>query len=673
MLTSMAAKNPGRQSAENAAQPWGPDNPHPLSRMRKELIWQGKYDEWGNRREVDVAASALPILRLECVDPPTGAATTDGFRNRLISGDNKIVMASLLAEFAGKIDLIYIDPPFDVGVDFTMALPIGDKRESADEKTAPLKLTAYRDSWGHGAESYAAVMFDRVTLAKKCLAETGSFFVHCDWRIEQVWRTLLDEVFGADHFRNQIVWTYGGSGRGAKAIAAQFPRNHDVILWYSKSDRWTYKPQYTKKAVPIEMAAKAGYQKDARGRWFKTAPRGDYTDASIAALDAEDRIYKTRNGSVRIKYFLRSDGKRVFENVMVGDAWNDIPDAMHLPEGERTDYATQKPLALLERVIASASNEGDLVADFFAGSGTTAVAAEKLGRRWIAADLGRFALHSTRKRMIATQRALRDAGKPCRGFDVLGFGVHERKRWFRETIDSTADKYRLTILDYFEAEAIKPSHSINPLIAGRRGKALVHVSEIDVVFSAVAARAVTQAAAEVGAKEVFCLVWEFETDTRQRVAELEAETGVKTHVLPLPSELMERGPNHAPPWVGVPLLEVDPVFHQLTSGSEVRAVDIKLKTFLPSQPLDKSKTALMHQPGKNAIDFIDFWAIDFDWDASKDQFNHHWQDFRTRKNRSLKTQSDAGHRYPNSGIYAVCVRVIDVFGRESSTVLNVTV
>ncbi len=179
---------------------WGPENPHPLSKMSTELVWEGKYDEYGNRRQVDVAGCAMPMQKIETIDEPRSEAAAKGkqdllafekettrlddFRNRLIWGDNKLVMASLLEEFKGKIDLIYIDPPFDVGADFTMDVPIGDEKETVEKDQSTLEMVAYRDMWGKGTDSYLHMMFERLTLMKELLSEQGSIYVHCDWRDE---------------------------------------------------------------------------------------------------------------------------------------------------------------------------------------------------------------------------------------------------------------------------------------------------------------------------------------------------------------------------------------------------------------------------------------------------------------------------------------------------------
>ena len=197
---------------------FGPGNPHPLSQMRTELVWEGKYDEYGRRREVDIAGSAMPLQKIETVDEPASRlgdqaglfnpaqAHSDEFRNRLIWGDNKLVMASLLKEFKGKIDLIYIDPPFDVGADFTMNVPIGDESETVGKDQSTLEMVAYRDMWGKGTDSYLHMMYERLVLMRELLSEQGSIYIHLGPQVMEYVRAIADEVFGRDNFRNLVTW-----------------------------------------------------------------------------------------------------------------------------------------------------------------------------------------------------------------------------------------------------------------------------------------------------------------------------------------------------------------------------------------------------------------------------------------------------------------------------------
>ncbi len=188
---------------------YGPHNPHPLSTLRTELVWEGKYDEYGQRREVDIAGCAMPMQKIESIDEPRRAAAATGqlelfeqqnpkqddFRNRLIWGDNKLVMASLLQEFKGKVDLIYIDPPFDVGADFSMSVAIGDEKESVPKDQSTLEMVAYRDTWGKGKDSYLHMMYERFALFKELLSQTGSIYVHLDSRMSHYIKAVLLDVY----------------------------------------------------------------------------------------------------------------------------------------------------------------------------------------------------------------------------------------------------------------------------------------------------------------------------------------------------------------------------------------------------------------------------------------------------------------------------------------------
>jgi len=213
--------------------------------MKTELIWEGKYDEYGNRRTVDIAGCAMPLQKIETIDEPASRAQVQGnlfdpvkahrddFRNRLIWGDNKLVMASLLKEFKGKVDLIYIDPPFDVGADFTMNVPFGDSRETIGKDQSALEMVAYRDMWGKGTDSYLHIMYERLVLMRDMLTEKGSIYIHCDWRVGYYLRLLLDEVFGVDNFINEIIWKHQIMGG---AHGRRYPKAHEIILWYGKNE-----------------------------------------------------------------------------------------------------------------------------------------------------------------------------------------------------------------------------------------------------------------------------------------------------------------------------------------------------------------------------------------------------------------------------------------------------
>jgi DNA modification methylase len=624
---------------------WGPTNPHPLSKMHTELVWEGKYDEFGRRREVDVAALSMPMQRIETVDEPRQRAAATGnlelfekqlagkkrddFRNRLIWGDNKLVMASLLKEFKGKVDLFYIDPPFDVGADFTMDVPIGDNKETIFKDQSCLEMVAFKYMWGKDTNSYLHMMFERLSLIKDLLRDTGSIFVHCDWRVNYMLHGMLNEIFSGN-LRNEIIWCYTGPGSPGMS---QYSRKHDNIYWYSvKATGFKFRDAQIR--VPHDEKTQANFKAGLRGSGFI----GDNYDLP--------------------------EGK-------IPEDWWEMAIAARYPVDGiiRTGYATEKPWPLIERIINTCTDEGDLVADVFCGGGTTGAVAERMGRRWIMADLGRFAIHTSRKRMIELQRKLHNEGKSYRAFDVHNLGRYERQWWQKDRLKGAEAEHRRVVLEFFKAEVLTGAPS--PLLHGRKGGAFCHVDGLDSIFTREEASAVAKAVAQAGGREVFCLAWEFEMELRQHCLALEAELGVKMKLIPIPREIMEKNRTSPPPFLEMALLEAGTVIKK-AKGKTV--VDVKLTKFLPSlaEVPSKELEELKERAVKSGFDFIDFWAVDFDWHPNQ-PFHHDWQDYRTRKDRSLKTVSDAGHVYDKSGKHTICVKVVDVFGCDTSITLDVEV
>ncbi|HEX04158.1 MAG TPA: site-specific DNA-methyltransferase [Bacteroidetes bacterium] len=692
-------------SPTNPQEPWGPDNPHPLSKVKTELVWEGKYDEWGNRREVDVAGSAMPLQRIETVDEPRSRASAKGetfamqfdeettrlddFRNQLIWGDNKLVMASLLKDFKGKVDLIYIDPPFDVGADFAMKVPIGDRNDSLIKDQSILEMVAYRDIWGKGSDSYLHMIYERLLLCRELLSETGSLYIHLDWHVVHYVKPVLDEIFGRSGnssdagFRSEIIW----KSTSAHSDSRRYGSIHQNILFYSKGESWTWndpRQDYDDKYVENYFR-----YTDETGRKFKSGDLSAYglqgggyeyewkghtklwrcPSSTMERLDKEGRIYYTKNGIARLKqYFDESNG------MPAQSIWDD-KSVQYVVSwgGEKLPYETQKSEGLLRRIIEASSNEGDLVADFFCGSGTTGAVAERLGRRWIMCDLGRFAIHTSRKRLIGLQRDLHEQGKPYRAFDVYNLGRYERQWWQKNRLRGADEEHRRVVLEFFKAEVLDPTRTPSPLIHGRKGLALCHVDGIDSIFTREEAEAVAKAVQQAGGKECYCLAWEFEMELRLVTERLKVETGVKLKLVQIPREIMEKNRTTPPPWLEVAVLEAEPVYHTDDNGQ--RTVDVKITSFIPSlaEVPTKELEAIKERAAKSGMDFIDFWAVDFDYNpANPDEvFEHHWQDYRTRKDRSLKTISDAAHIYKTDGPHTICLKVVDTFGCDTSITLKV--
>ncbi len=643
-----------------STQPFGPGNPHPLSTLKTELVWEGKYDEFGNRREVDAAGLTMPLQRIETVDEPrarveaqgglfdTAKSHLDDFRNMLIWGDNNLVAASLLKDFKGKVDLIYIDPPFDVGSDFTMRVPIGDAGEAAVEKDqSALEMVAYLDTWGRGTDSYVHMMYERIATLRDLLSTTGNFYVHCDRRVVHFLRSICDEIFGPQNLRNEIIWCYRGGGTPEKAFAEK----HDTILRYSVSEDY----------------------------YFDVDPvRVPYSEASRERLEHETNVF--RGERVYTGYRPHEGGKHP-------EDWWTIQPIMPSEKMERVDFPTQKPVELIQRIVDSSCPPNGLVLDAFSGSGTTAAVAEGLRvgrhadkpagtdkylfftapRKWIAIDLGRFGIHTARKRLIDIQRGLHSESKPYRAFDVFNLGRYERQWWQKARLIGADEDHRRVVLEFYKAEPL--SQSPSPYLHGRKGPVYCHVDGIDSIFGRDEASLVARAAVAAGAKELCCLAWEFEMDLRMVCDALESELGLRIKLIQIPREIMEKNRKEPPPFLEVATLEAEPVF-RVHEGR--RVVDIKLRKFIPSlaEVPTKELQALQERAIKSGFDFVDFWAVDFDHHAGG-PFNHHWQDYRTKKDRSLKTVSEQMHAYPEKGKYTACVKVVDIFGCDTSITVPV--
>ena len=623
---------------------WGPSNPHPLSETKTELIWEGKYDEYGNRREIKLPSTPYPLQKIEAIDEPHDRIKADravqdeifdetkfheghhhdSFRNMLIWGDNKLILNSLLEKFRGQIDLVYIDPPFDVGADFTMEVQLGGEKDSVLKEQSLMEAVAYRDTWGKGTDSYLHMMYERLSLIRELLSEKGSIYVHCDWRVNSYIRLMLDTVFGSDLYKNEISWCYTGPGYYKK----YWVRKHDSIFFYTKTTESLFNPQFVSYKSGIHVN-KVG-QVTTYGGGVKESNAGD----------------------------LENRGKPL------EDWWDDVFTVDRL-RSEMLNYPTQKPEPLLERIIKASSDENSIVADFFCGSGTTLAVAEKLGRRWIGADLGRFSIHTTRKRMLQVQRELHSSGKPYRSFDVYNLGRYERQWWQKERLHGADTEHRATVMKFYKAtELVNPPSS---LLHGKKGGALIHIDEIDGMFTGEELVNVARAASVAGAKEVHILAWEFEMELTIRKQAIEAEYSVQIKLFYIPREIMESNRTECQ------FFEAGYLKAAVLRDKEGK-IDVALESFIPSlaEAPEKEVSALRDRSVKSPFDFIDFWAVDFDYRKDK-PFEHHWQDFRIKKKRVLATKTDLGWKYHDSGKHEICVKVIDVFGVDTTIVIPVEV
>lgn len=616
---------------------YGPDNPHPLARIGTEFVWDGKYDVYGRRQPITLPSSSPTLQCVEAIHAVHDDATPHQphWRNMLIWGDNKLALAALLERFRGQVRLIYIDPPFDVGTDFTMHMSLGEEGADGRRGASTVAAVAYRDMWGQGTDSYLHMLYERLLLMRDLLCDDGSIFVHCDYRVDAVLKLLLDEVFGRRHQRNQIIWHYQSGGRQYD----QFSRKHDTIYWYSKTARWVF-------------------NKDAIGELRGTRKRNHMK----RHVDEDGRVYFTIKSAGKVYRYYED------ERLTPPDVWTDISH-LQQKDPQRTGYTTQKPTALLERIIKAASNEGDLVADFFCGSGTTLAVAEQLGRRWIGGDVGCYAIQSARKRLSQLQHS---SNEQTQSFDIYDLGLEARRWWLYEQLHNDEKTYRELVLQHYRARVPKPYGALEELVLGEHlvranHPTYVYLTQIDVICTVEFLRMLALATQSHGGQALHVLAWEFDWDVGLHRHEIEVATGVVIHLKYIPRELME--PQYTEvTFLAVGMLEVRIVQH------EMGRYDIELLHFVPSLPdgMKQEPHALRERANKTPFDFIDFWAVDFLWQAGQ-PFTHHWQAFRTRTDRSLAMCTDIGWCYAERGHYHIRVQVTDVFGTTTATVIDAVV
>ena len=710
-------------------------------KQQVELVWNGKTSE--------VTNTVLPFQTIEHVDEPRAEEDTSvqgslfdiddrgrqlhGWTNKLIWGDNKLILSSLKngplreeIEEQGGIKLIYIDPPFDVGADFSMDIEIGD--ESFEKKPSVLEELAYRDTWGRGADSFLAMIYERISLMKDLLAEDGSIYVHCDWRVSAYLKTILDEVFGKTNFRNEIIWQ--GAVGDTSAKNKKFIKSHDTIYFYSKTDNFTWNDVYQEfseasnklykrsdekgvyRLAPIDNPHGGGYRYDL-GFGEKMPGNGYRMPKETALKWLEEGILEVKSGTVPGKKLYKSE-----KGVRCRDVWTDVKS---LQGYENLGYTTQKPEELLTRILGASSSEGDLVADFFVGSGSTVAAAEKLGRKWVSSDLGKFSIHTSRKRMINVQRKLKKDGKNYRAFEILNLGKYERQHYIgvnqdlrdedkRKQLQEKERQFVELILHAYKAESAKGFRTFN----GQKNSRLVSIGPIDLPVTRLYVEEVIKEALEKKVTKLDILAFEYEMGLFPHMQEEAKAKGIDLALKQIPREVFDRQAVEKGQVVfnDVAYIEVKPHVSKKSLSIEltdfgvhynqdsIAAAEADLKNGGNKIVVDSGQIVKVTKD-KNGItkrevltqkwtDWIDYWSVDFnfesrkevikvkDGDSFKDKwtgdyiFENEWQSFRTKKDRKLELKTVA-HEYPSKGRCKVAVKVVDIFGNDTMKVVEVGV
>ncbi|MGI9014194.1 MAG: site-specific DNA-methyltransferase, partial [Phycisphaerales bacterium] len=644
-----------------------------------------------------------------------------GWTNKLIWGDNKLILSSLKngplrdeIEKQGGLKLIYIDPPFDVGADFSMDIEVGDGGDTFHKRPNILEEIAYRDTWGKGADSFISMIYERLILMRDLLAEDGSIYVHCDWRLNHHIRQVLDEIFGSDNFLNEVIWGYFSFKR---KTAKKFPQKHDDVISYRKTkDRFIWQTQFR----PHSEEYIKRWKTDKDGRKYR------------------DDVNPTAGGT-RIIYLDEVEGD------IVDSVWDDIPPVN--PQAiERVNYPTQKPESLIERIVNASSNPGDLVADFFAGSGTTAAVAEKLGRKWIATDLGKFAIHTTRKRMIGVQRELKKEGKDYRAFEILNLGKYERQHYIgvnpnlreqeqQRQLEERNQAFIDLILRAYRAEKTDQFAAFH----GKRANRMVAVGPVNLPITRLFVEEIILECRKHNITKVDMLGFEFEMGLFPNVLNEARDKGIDIAAKYIPAEVFDKravekgqvvfhdvayievkphlkaGKKDTPPTIAVELTD----FSVHYSQDSIKQAEESLKKKGSKIVAEKGQIVKVSKDAKGIVkrevltehwtDWIDYWAVDFDYESKREiiriavsrdpesaegsasggasggasdtewkeqwtgdyVFENEWQSFRTRKDRSLDLTSAAQECTP--GPRKVAIKVVDIFGNDTMSIIEVNV
>lgn len=572
-------------------------------------------------------------------------AALDGgsWMNRLVYGDNLLTMQALLAgdpqtglpSLRGKVDLIYIDPPFDSKADYRtkVTLPGLDFQQ----KPTVVEQFAYADTWEEGTISYLKMIYPRLILMKELLSERGSIYVHIDWHIGSYMKVILDDIFGKENFVNEIIWYY----RRWNIAGSSFATNHDTILYYgkNKSNR-VYNQLYIPKSE----------KSSAQGKSWKSV------------ID--------ENG---IRHSIMTDEPT--KGVPMPDVWD--VSMINPVAKERIGYATQKPEALLERIIKASSNEGDLVCDFFGGSGTTAAVAEKLGRRWITCDIGKPASLVMRKRFIDQE---------VNPFLYQSIGDYQKEAFHNNKKLRRVGDLSQVVLGLFGALPFSPEQVSDRnfgYVKGTRNLVMVD-SPNRLTTAATVRRAVEAKASLLGGDwdKVIVLGWNFAFDISQAIEKYK-NSNVEVLVIPpdLLDKLSKKGfkkliADKTVRFSSLQYLLVNPV-EVTVNGNGEDELDISLSNYVLLSPDnipldDKDKENLQKVMEQDPLSLIEYWSIDPDYDG--DTFRSTWQDYR----ENVDNDSDPLHcvystriAMPHKDERKVCVKAVDVFGFESQVILDV--
>lgn len=699
-----------------------------------ELLWNGKTNE--------VTNVVLPFQTIEQIDEPrsdakfgmqeslfdTSGRQITGWTNKLIWGDNKLILSSLKngplrkeIEAQGGIKLIYIDPPFSAGLDYTIGVPIGDG-ETVQKSPSIIEEFAYRNTWGAGGNTFLSMLYERVKLMRDLLSDDGILFFRIDWHWGHYTKAMLDEVFGKQNFQSEIV-----INRIKKNITnqgkASLPTSTDSLFVYfnpnakfrhidkqlenEREGYWRASDDSSGERRPKERTINGKTYYPPAGKHFK------FSTDNTQKMYEEGLIRINPNNPEKLQYWVKAKGTETMDT-----NWTDVAGYAF-----KTGYPTENAEPLLERIIDITTNDGDLVADFFNGSGTTIAVAEQMGRKWIGTDIGKFSIHTTRKRLIEVQRQRKKAGKDFRAFEILNVGKYERDSYLTVNNDLRAEE-RIKQAERKEKEFVKliisayKAESVEGFvnITGKKRDRLVAVGPISTPVSSKLIQDVVNECKEKGLTKVDILGFDYEMGLDMQAY---TDQGIDVAFRIIPREVFDKKAveKGQVKFYDVAYIEVNPIIKGRVNSKELSIELVDFSVFYNQDTSEETDEIL--RPGGSKIivengqvvkiskdkstelvsreiltkkwsDWIDYWAVDFNFadrkeivtETDKDGkfierwtgdyvFDNEWQSFRTKKDRNLELVSSP--KEINKGKYKVAIKVVDIFGNDTTRVIEVTI
>ena len=667
------------------------------------LVWDSKPRRAPNPKDIEFQTAEVVIpnpahreqLPLSFRDGNLGEAEIDKQKmNRLIWGDNLLAMQALLSQgYEGKINLIYIDPPFDSKADYSHKMTI-EGNEFTKEPSVIERL-AYKDTWAGGTDSYLDMLYPRLQLMKRLLAEDGSIYVHLDWHVGHYVKVMMDEVFGKENFVNEIVWQKLTS---AKSQSKKYPNIHDTLFLYSKRESFIFNIPYVAKSEKL-LKTHYRYTDEKTGKRYSLA---DFTQKGQGAPKRfGDKILSPPSGkhwiwsqeriddAIKEGLIIFSDSglpyvKRFYDETkgnVAEDIWTDI-NPLNPMAKERVNYDTQKPSALLERIIKASSNEGDLVADFFSGSSTTLAVAEKLNRRWIGCELGKVGIQVTRARLVEQQAKpflIENIGNYQREMIYLTGGrIYEMQNLILKLYGATP-RDKMSGLGIRKAEdgieeLVYVGYPDRPVTAGKAEELALQAQKLD----------------GRGYKRLIILGWDYEYNYPQalesRKKALKDKLKVEVISRDIPPDIYDylkkakteediEALSEKVKFYERPYLKMEsPKIKDLKDGKSEIALSIKRYVLMDipiSQTSKKGQedyAALMKIAKDNFAVLIDYWAIDWDYDGFT--FKSQWQAFRGNGKKAKTVITEAKETLEKKK-RSIAIRVVDIFGNDAGAVLDV--